>query len=235
MAYEAVSVIVSDAAVELGLGAITDVFASTDPNVIQLRGLLKSAGRKLVRERIWKHLQLEYTFVTAAAASYALPADFRCLVPATGWNRTSVLSLGGPLEGEGWQYIQAGLVLPTTLFVRIWQGRMYVEPDSDTGSTVAFEYGTIYWVAEASSTTPASDGPDENDDVILFDPDLAVMALKLAWLKAKQFDTTSTQDDYDTALAAAASADSTSPKIYLGGGRRRRIVWPSIPDSGVGS
>jgi hypothetical protein len=45
-AWDTVAEIVSDAAIELGLisAAISDPFASTDPNILQLIGLLKSGG-----------------------------------------------------------------------------------------------------------------------------------------------------------------------------------------------
>jgi hypothetical protein len=67
MAYDTVANIVSDAAVELGLGSVSDVYGSTDSSIIQLRTLLKSAGRDLVLERDWTHLQAEALIMTRAA------------------------------------------------------------------------------------------------------------------------------------------------------------------------
>ena len=57
--------IISDAAVELGLGAVTAAYASTDPNIVQLRTALKMAGRKMiVVGPEWKNLIKETTVVT---------------------------------------------------------------------------------------------------------------------------------------------------------------------------
>lgn len=62
--YASALEIISDAAVGLGLGQVVDAYGSTDANIIQLRGILKSAGRKLVFDRDWNHLTREYSFVT---------------------------------------------------------------------------------------------------------------------------------------------------------------------------
>lgn len=236
MPYDTVANIVSKAAVALGLGTVSDVFASTDPNVVQLRTLLESVGRELVRERRWSHLVLEHTFTTTAAASYALPADFRCLVPSTGWNRTTDWPLGGPLDGETWQYIASGSITPTRLYVRVWRGAMYVQPSTDTGSSIAYEYGTVYWVATTGSTTPTLDGPTANTDVILFDPDLIQKALRLAWLEAKGFDTTAALSRYERALRVAASDDSQARAWPIGRvrGEAHLLSGANVPDRGWG-
>lgn len=62
--YASALEIISDTAAELGLGEVNDAYGSTDANIVQLRGLLKSAGRKLVYERDWTYLLAEYDFTT---------------------------------------------------------------------------------------------------------------------------------------------------------------------------
>lgn len=65
IAYDTAAEIISDVALEVGLGAIIgDPFGSQDANILQLCGLLKSGGRKLVFSRDWTYLVAEYTFVT---------------------------------------------------------------------------------------------------------------------------------------------------------------------------
>jgi hypothetical protein len=64
VSYDTVANIVADAAAELGLGTVSDVFGSTDTNIIQLRTMLKTGGRSLALDRRWTHLIQEATFAT---------------------------------------------------------------------------------------------------------------------------------------------------------------------------
>src|SRR5216684_4414181 len=78
MSYDTVGNIISDAAAELGLGTVSDVFGSTDSNIIQLRTFAKTGGRSLALDRRWTHLLQETTFVTrpnwAASTVYTAAA-----------------------------------------------------------------------------------------------------------------------------------------------------------------
>lgn len=86
MAYDTAGAIISDAAAELGLGTVSDAYGSTDANVIQLRSLLKSAGRDILRDRDWSSLLKEYSFVTLPnwVASTAYTANAPPFVPGDG-------------------------------------------------------------------------------------------------------------------------------------------------------
>lgn len=236
MTFDPISTIVNDAAVEMGLGTVSDVFGSTDANIVQLRTILKSVGRDLSRLRDWAALTKEYTFSTTAAASYALPADFRCFIDNTQWNRTAVWPLGGPLMPAEWQTLQAFPVTPYVSF-RLWKGALYVWPSTNTGQTIAFEYVSTFWLAATGSTTPTIAVPAANTDVVLFDPNLAVKALKLAFLKAKGFDTTAALSDYSDALNTARGDDQPAPSVTIGGRgsmAARLIDGLNIPETGYG-
>ncbi len=81
-----------------------------------------------------------------------------------------------------------------------------------TGTGSGIDDGGVTWDYVAAWGTVR---PTLGTDVILFDPLLALRALKLAWLKAKGFDTTSAQSDFDTVLEQAKGADSASPILSL--------------------
>src|SRR5436309_6125007 len=86
--WKTVGEIVSDAALEEGLvtAAIADPYAPADQNVSQLTALLKSAGKAVVRERAWNHLQRQLVFQTVVGQyAYGLPSDFREMVPQSRW------------------------------------------------------------------------------------------------------------------------------------------------------
>lgn len=72
--------------------------------------------------------------------------------------------------------------------------------------------------------------PTVGTDVVLFDPLLAMRGLKLAWLKAKGFDTTSAQDDFDATLESVIGADANAPVLSLS---RGLSIEPLIGDQSV--
>lgn len=209
MAYDTALNIISDAAIELGLGAVSDPFASTDPNVILLRALLKSAGRAMLLEQRWLQATKEYTFTTSGASSYALPSDYVELVDGSGWNRTQRLPLT-PVTPQQWQALSAlntGTSIP--MLIRPRDGLLSVWPTSNTGQTYAFEYVSSYWVKATASSSPDKDAPTVNTDVIYFDAPLAVQMLRLAFLRRKGFDATEAQQEFDRLLALEKAANQS--------------------------
>lgn len=242
--YDTVGNIVTDVAVEAGLGApITDVYASTDANILQMLALLKSTGRGLVLEYPWLQFRKEYTFPTVAlTTSYALPEDFQSMVDGTGWNRTARLPLV-QLSDAAWQQYKATLVgvvlsilfrpaaaaLPPTLEL----------PASPTaGQTIAFDYRSRYWVGPLTDAGPTSDAPAAYTDYIFLDVQLITRALKLAFLRAKGFDISAAQDDFDAALANVQSANvNVAPTLSLNGPRfiDRLLDDQNLPITGYGA
>jgi hypothetical protein len=215
--YDTVLNIVKDVAVECGLAEPSAVFASTDNNIVQLRRRLKSVGRGLVLEHDWLQCIKEHTLETTGDTSYALPADFAEMVNQTGWNRSANMPLD-PMSPQQWQYLKASDtgVIFTVLF-RLRDLTLELHSPSP-GETIAFEYRSRYWVAETGLTTPTSDAPDEDDDVVCIDVQLITRALKLAFLRDKGFDTTAAEQDYQAALAAAQdTASGAAPILKLGG------------------
>lgn len=238
-AWDTVAEIVSDTAIELGLisTALTDPYASTDPNILQLLALLKSGGRKLARMRGWTHLQKEYTFATVAStATYALPSDFKDMIPQTGWNRTTVWPTD-PISPQRWQYLKA-VPVTSTLYVEFRQqgGQIVITPTPTSAQTIAYEYLSTSWVKPTGQTTPTSDMTAVATDVVCFDNLLAVTMLKVAYLRAKKMDYSAEQEDYESALAQAKSADATAPVLDLSGSSETPLLgYYNLPDTGYGS
>jgi hypothetical protein len=220
--------IVNSAAIEIGLSSVSNVYTSTDANFIQLRTLLESLGSELLHERQWTHLISEYTFPTVQGIStYALPADFHNMIDQTWWNRTNRLPVGGPLSAQEWQYLKARLVgVVFTVLFRPLQGNLIIYPDTNTpgGYTIAFEYLTNNWVVTSGGA--ATDTPTADTDTIRFDKLLLRRGLKLAFLKAKGFDTTAAQREYDITLEQIKSFDAPSPILSLNGAlRNQEFDW----------
>ena len=244
MVWDTAGNIINDAAVELGLGTDADPYTSTDPVFIQLRALLKSTGRKLLSEHQWTQFRREYTFTTVLGTnSYDLPADFHDMRDQTGWNRTNRLPLGGPLSPQEWQYLKARLagVVFTVLF-RPVDKKILIYPDVNTpgGYVIAFEYRSLFWAHTTNDASLASlSAPTASTNYVFFDPTLALHALKLAWARAKGFDSTAIQQDYDEALVKARNFDSPAPVLSLNKkmhmGIDPLIGQQSVPITGFGS
>lgn len=241
MTWATAGEVVLDAAVEVGLSPVESPFGSTDPNYVQLCKLLKSGGQEVSRKREWTHLRKEHTFTTVDNQSqYDYPSDFHSMIQQSGWNRTNRLPLGGPLSAQEWQYLKSRLtgVVFTVLF-RPFGMKINLYPDTNTpgGYDIAFEYQSEWWVGEPAATTPSKDLPETDNDVVFFEPLLMVRKLKLDFLKAKGFDTTSAQRDFDTTLDEVSGNDSDSPILTA---HKTTQIDPliggqSIPFTGFGS
>lgn len=236
--------VLNDAALGLGLtsSALTDPYASTDPNVVQLRVMLTEFGQDLLRQHSWTHLQTTHTFVTVdGTATYALPGDFDRLLDQTGWDRTQQFPLAGPINAQGWQLLQAqsvGSVVDAWFRIANNLVNIYPTPGA-TVRTLAFEYVSKYWVAAtAAPTTRVKETPSIESDVCFFDRRLLITGLRLAFLEAKGFDTGAASQKYSDALEAAKGGDGAAPVLSLNGPRPRTTRYldaANIPETGYGS
>ena len=245
MGYDTAGSIINDALVEVGLSAVSDPFADSDSNVIQMCTLLKSKGREILRQRFWTQMRGEHTFTTVLGTpTYALPSDFHSMVDQSGWNRTNRLPLGGPLSPQEWQFLKSRLVgVVFTVLFRPMEGEIHLYPDTNTpgGYTVAFEYLSNGWIERpAIPTNTFHDSPVAMDDIVRFDSLMVMRGIKLEWLKLHAFDTTSAQQDYLEVYNRAAGMDSFNPILSLTRAGLTRGVDPllgqqSVPVTGFGT
>lgn len=240
MAYETVSSIISDVAVEVGLsdpGA--NPFTSTDDNITQLLRLLTVAGRDLLRNFQWSQFRRETTVsLLVGVDTYALPSDFARMLDQTAWNRTTQLPLGGPLSSQQWQTLKAQVAGGVVdVYFRVSGLNLEVTPVPQSTATVALEYITEAWVQVDGDTTPTLDRPAAATDVVWFDPHLVTRKLRLLFLEAKGFDVTAARADFERAWDAATSADSAAPVLSLHrgfAGVGRLLDESNIPETGFG-
>lgn len=231
--------VLNNTALELGLieSALSNPFTSTDQNIIQLRTLLTRVGRMLVRAHPWTHLVEEHSFNTVASTeSYALPAGFERFLNATAWNRDTSWPLAGPFTPAQWQAVQTRTALGTVVRpFRITQNLLYLFPVPTAAEEVAFEYVSRYWVMENGQTAPNADIADAAADTVWFDEPMVVAALKLAFTRAKQRDTTYAQAEFDECFRAAAGGDGGAPIIQIASASGLRLLGEdNLPDSGWG-
>jgi hypothetical protein len=139
--------VINRAAVLLGLAAEDSPFGSSDPNFVQLRTMLASAGSDLVREHDWAFLRRQYEFTTEPGLdTYSMPGDFIRHVNQTQWNRTSRLPLGGPVTPQGWQLLKTlNVVAAVQMFFRTKGLSILLHPVPDGAYLLAMEYISGFW------------------------------------------------------------------------------------------
>lgn len=232
--------IINSAGKELGVVAadLSNPWGETDQNIVQLCSLLTRVGRMLVRARTWSHLTKEHSFATAdGTADYALPSGFDRFKDATAWNRTTVWQLGGPFSPAQWQAVKARTAVGAVEKpFRIQANRLHLYPTPSAVEDIYYEYVSRFWVLETGQSAPNTDTVDTTTDVLWFDEPLLVSGLKLAWLRAKQMDTTYAQAEFDEVYRAVSGGDGAAPTFRLAGPSASGFIGDAnLPDTGYGS
>lgn len=235
----------NSAAVECGLTAVSDPFTDTDPAFIQIRTLLTNVGRELLGLHQWNRFVVEHSITTAVPpddGNYDLPDDFAYMIDQTGWTPTNAglgLPLGGPLSEQDWAYLVNTNLASSTIFVsfKMSQGQFQVLPQPPPdGIDINFKYISRWWVALAATPTVAETDKVENaDDVVLFEPILITKFLKLRFLEAKGFDTTSASQQFHSVFMQWTGKDISAP--VLNAARMRLfpyLGWRNIPETNYG-
>lgn len=240
--YETSQQAIAQAALECGLTAPTNVYASTDQSFVQLVGLLTSCGRELISMREWQRFVVKYSLTTAGGDSgdYPLPADYGRHIDQTDWNPTNRLPLGGPLSAQDWTYLQNTNLASSTIYIsfREEQGLFRILPQNpvQAGQVINFEYMSRYWVATAGAPTVlAKDAPTAPDDVILYEPILIQKFLKLRFLEGKKMDTTAASQQFENAMMAWGGLDKSAP--ILNASRSRGFPYlddRNVPETNYG-
>lgn len=238
--------IINQAASECGLTAVSDPYASSDPAFIQLRNILSSAGQELLGAHEWQKMIKEHTINTTTTVAnppgsnkYDLPANFSSMVDQTGWTPTNAgmgLPLGGPLTPQDWTYLVATNLASSTIYVsfRQNQGQFWVLPNPPpAGIDITFEYMSRNWAISSAGTE--KDSCTASDDIVWYEPILIKKLLKLRYLEAKGFDTTSAVAQFSNAFMQWTGKDLSAPVLSMA---RNRIFpylsWRNVPQTNFG-
>ena len=221
--YDTAQNLINRAAIELGLGSSSDVFASTDPKYVQLRGLLNTCGQDLVEAFEWEYLRREHAITTVGATdtgAYALPDDFGYMINQTHWNRTDQLPMSGGMSAQQWQYVKGRGLANTTIYIsfRVFENEFHVFPDDPVpdAKDLRFEYISRYWVKLDGSASPDSDVVTANGDVVLFKPTMIVQYLRFKFLDAKGFDSASALGAFTKSYLQATGGNKGAPILSAG-------------------
>jgi hypothetical protein len=228
---------VSDVLTIIGLPVPATIAGSQDKTVKQLWQLATEVGQQLMDEYDWETLHAEMQITTVPGTTvYPLPDDFDGFVDDASWNRTQRLPAIGSLTEVEWQTLKARNLGGTTFAM------MYIVANGavefyDVGSTpqlVALPYRSRGWVRAVNGDY--RDALQADDDVIMYDPQLFKVMLKLAWQTAKGFDVTGTTAEFLRVLSNAKDKDAPSRTLSLRQGAEGILLNQSnIPDTNYGS
>ena len=239
--YETSLQICDAAAVELGKGNVTALFASADPDIILLRSLLNTCGRELGIIRPWRHLLKSGSFTAAAAAAppvygvNALPADFDYLIDGTVYDATDDEPLRTASE-QVWQHYITNAVTPSPSIFRLEGNAIWLYDDA-AGDTITYKYASRYWVKPTGETAPTLSASTADTDTIHHHPLLMTRLLKLRWRQARGYDSQAEAQDFANTLSMVAGREQAAPIIGFGagGGSVKFIDGTNVPDGGYGT
>lgn len=236
MAYATAGEIIGRAAVQCGILTLSpsqiaafDPYAQTEQGVVLMVDLLRTLGDELASQ-VKAHLQAEGSILTAGAAtSYDLPVDFGEFMDDTGWERGTGQRLFGPVTPQYEHYLKAWMSgAQVDLPYRLQGLRITFPVDPGDGRTINFGYVSRYWARASGSTAPGTKAyPEARTDVVLFDAALCVLGLKLAYLEAKGFDTTSALALYQRRLEHVKGAVAGGPTLSLNGPSSEPALGPA--------
>jgi hypothetical protein len=205
--------------------------------------LLTWSGRRLVKPTStyrWSTLMRTFVLITNPLETvYPLPDDWDSFEDLTGWNFTSRLPMLGPATNPQWACLKARNLGSSTISViyRVQQNKFEIYNTFSDPQDLRIDYSSRAWVQDASAMpVEYRDFILKDDDIILYDNELITAKLKLAFLGAKGFDTTSAQGEYNEIEEAAICADSDAPVLQVS----RSDTYPlistqfNVPDTGYG-
>ena len=196
------------------------------------------AAEQLSKVKNWSELVSEHTFALSTSdQDYALPADFRWIVPNTTWDRSDDRIVINPISGEEWQFLKAWTtVAGLNRRARIRSGQLEFEQtitSSDNGKTIAFEYLSSYWAETSGGTAKATFTLDT--DVCRLDEQLLTLGLVWRFRRAKGLSFEDERQEYDEQVMLTKAADGGARRLNMGRSRANVPENPNVPESGYGT
>tara|TARA_R110000803_G_scaffold60111_3_gene119190 strand:+ start:536 stop:1279 length:744 start_codon:yes stop_codon:yes gene_type:complete len=242
--FQSVNDIVNHVAIECGLTAVTDVFASNDPAFTRLTFLLTTCVQELMENYPWQIINRTFSYTTGAAENgpLDLPDDFGYMIPQTGWERSGNVPLLGPLSAQGWTYLLGRDLVSSTIYAsfRLDQNKLEIFPSTPMPALaeITFEYISLNLIQITAAPTTYTDTAETAADIVQFPPNLIKRMLRMKYLEATGFDSTKASDDYYDTVMSWQGRDNSSP-ILSATSNRTGILYldnfRSVPDSGFGS
>lgn len=211
--------IVQDFCERKGLSVPTTVIGSADPQIKQIRAILRKGCEDMSQRGRWESLINEASWTTTAAESQGTIVSkatngFRWLLPETFWDRTQKLPLLGPLDSADWQILKAIVITGPRYSFRFQQGLIKATPAPPAGHTWVFEYISKNWLLAVDGVTYKANFTVDTDDILL--PEQVVTAdLEWRWLKEKGLNYTEDFNSAERLIVNALGRSGSKPVLHL--------------------
>lgn len=202
----------------------TNVMASVDTQIVQIRSLLEEEGSDLAKRGDWQGLLSEQTLTTLATedqgALSALASGFRSIKNQTIWSRDRQLPVAGPMNAREWQGLKALFVNGPYYRFRIRGERLLVNPIPPAGETWAFEYSSSRWILDVDGVT-RREFFTADTDTVLVPEDLMLLGLRWRWKAEKGLEYAEQMRTYEMQVQDALGSDGGKPILAMDGEGRR--------------
>ena len=174
-----------------GIPVPSFAIGNTDPQVVQLLGLLDEILEDLVNRTRWAASTQEVVFTSVAGEDQGFmttlaPFGFKWIVKDTFFDRTLRRPMFGPLTATQWQTLKA-LPNPGPYYkYRIVGQKLLINPAAEAGHILAFEYASCYLIRDVDGVTLKAI-PTADTDTFL-DDTLALAGLRWKWKYEKGLD-----------------------------------------------
>lgn len=229
-------VMVQNACAWLGLTPVpTAVFASLDPQVIQMRALLNEEQTELRKwgDTYWRKLIRQHTFTTTATdvqPANALPDDLDYIIPDSSWDRTASRPVVGPITPQTWQAWKARPVLTSVIYGFRLRGNDYLTaPNPPAGDTVAYEYISTLGVYSEGETTPDQEYFEADTDTSVFNSTLIERGLRWRFLRAKGLSYATEYEEWIKLLQREAARSKSAQTLNTAGNWSDMLPGPYVP------
>lgn len=227
---------------EIGMTRPSTIQSGADETGIQLLYLFNSLGEDLANFPFFGELLQTWLITTTTATAYDLPVDFNVPMNGTVWDRTGRWPLLGPKTPAEWQYLQSGFGVAAPQYrYRFFGGQFNLFPAPVAGLTISQEYISKYWIY--GLLTPTSLTADvakvratQDTDYCIINERMMIEGLKLAFLEAKNLDSTKQKLKWDRMMEQAWSNSIGAPSLSLAPIPANIFIteW-NAPDTGYGT
>lgn len=229
--------LVQSATPKIGIPKPVTVVDNSDVQVETLLELANQEGQELARAGHWEALVVETTFTAVAQSEQtnAMPSDFVGFIDGSFFNRSSRRRVFGPISPQQWQREQATSVAAGIHdFFRVRGGNILITPDPTAGDTMAFEYGSTFWVDTDGDGDGDSETWDADDNTSLLEERLMSLGLIWRFLDKSGLPYETKKKTYDDEVEKALARQGGAPILSLSGGGGIFLGPPNVPEVGYG-
>lgn len=226
-------------AVRTGLPRPTIGVGGTNPQILQMIGLLNEELAELVPQYEWSQLQDIATFTTVAAQNQGdlvtlAGKNVDKIVNDTLWNGSTRIPLAGPTSQQDWTRMRVMDAASPLYSYRIRAGNLYLFPTPAAGVPITFEFINRRPVVIAE-TGNRKERFTLDTDTSVFPDELLIAALRWRWKREKGFVFGEEKSRYEQMRDALKQSDATKGSLSL---NRPDILrcgqeWPKFLVTGV--